>query len=83
MSNLSKYELLYDVEFNRYTNCMEDTVSNWDGVGDALNLDIEYISVPKPFIIKESDIDYYRKFGGGFKYLKFVGYLPPDSIKEV
>ena len=75
-----EFELLYEVKFNRYTNCIEDTVSDWDGVGDVFGAKVHYISTPTPFIIKESDIDYYRKFGGGFKSLRFAGYLLREKV---
>lgn len=36
--------------------------------------DVEYLHVGNsPFLILESDIDKYRKYGGGFKSLVFVG----------
>lgn len=35
----------------------------------------EYLRTPSPFLIRESDIELYKKYGGGFKSLEFVGYL--------
>lgn len=59
---------LYEVEFMQYTNYLRDTVS------DGLGFDSKYINVGKePFIIKETDLAKYAKFGNGFRILRFVG----------
>lgn len=61
-------EKIYEVEFCNYTNAARDTVWNED--------DNKYLDVGKePFLISESDIDYFKKFGNGFRLLKFVGNL--------
>lgn len=65
-----KMEKVYEVEFMNYTNAMRNCVS--DGSEDLGN--IKYVHVGKEaFLIKESAIDYYRQFGGGFRNLKFIG----------
>lgn len=63
-------EKVYEVEFMRYTNCMNDTVSDGEKeIGKAT-----YIHVGRePFLIKESDFPKYQKFGGGFRIVRFVG----------
>lgn len=63
-------EKIYEVEFMQYTNCMRDTVCN-----NAENIkDSKYIRVGKePFLIKESEFDKYKEYGGGFRIIKFVG----------
>ena len=33
------------------------------------------LNTPRPFLIKESEIEFYKKCGDGFKSLEFVGYL--------
>lgn len=68
-------EKVYEVEFMRYTNCMEDTVSNGETeIGKA-----KYIDVGKePFLIKESDFPKYQKYGGGFRIVKFVGNIETE-----
>jgi hypothetical protein len=59
---------IYEIEFMRYTNGMRDTV--W-----SKELD-KYLSVSKEgFVAKESDLEYLRGFGGGFRRLKFIGEL--------
>lgn len=63
-------EKVYEVEFMQYTNCMKDTVCN-----NAENFkDLKHINVGKePFLIKESDFEKYKKFGNGFRVVRFVG----------
>lgn len=63
-------EKIYEIEFMSYTNCMKDTVGN---MADEIK-DTKYINVGKePFLIKESDFEKYRKFGNGFRIVRFVG----------
>lgn len=63
-------EKVYRVEFMRYTNCNRDTVSN--GAEDVK--DRRYLSVDlEPFLVKESELDEYRAWGGGFRSIEFVG----------
>lgn len=63
-------EKVYEVEFMKYTNCMNDTVSD----GNTEIGKTKYINVGKePFLIKESDFDKYMKYGGGFRIVRFVG----------
>lgn len=79
--NISK---IYAVTFVRYTNAMKDTVSDWDGVSTTHFHD-RYLKVePGPFLVREEDLPYYQKFGGGFQDLHLVGYLdtPPVSVLE-
>lgn len=71
-------EKIYFVEFMTYTNCMKDTVSNWDGKGDPFGKDIKYLDVGHNFLIKESEIEKYKKFGQGYRNIKFVGELMID-----
>lgn len=57
---------VYAVEFIQYTNCMHDTV--WCEEAD------KYLDVGKgTFLIREEDIDKYRKFGHGIKTLTYIG----------
>ena len=67
---VKKLEKIYQVEFIRYTNCSCDTVCN-----EATEIkDMQHIHFGKePLLIKESDIDKYKIYGGGFRSLKFVG----------
>ena len=68
---------LYRVEFIEYNNHMYDSIScsKW-------NTTIS-LSEPKYLIIKESDIDYYRNFGGGIKSMDFIGYMEDRNVNEV
>ena len=63
-------EKVYEVEFMKYTNCMNDTVcDNNEELGKE-----KYIHVGRePFLIKESEFDKYKKFGNGFRIVRFVG----------
>ena len=63
-------EKVYEVEFMQYTNCMNDTVSDEEkelGKGKYLRVGRE------PFLVKESDLPKYQKYGCGFRIVKFVG----------
>ena len=63
-------EKVYKVEFMEYTNFARDTVSNpQKEVGDG-----KYIIVGhEPFLVKESELEAYRAWGGGFRHIEFVG----------
>lgn len=63
-------EKVYEVEFMEYTNSMRDTVCNkHKEIGD-----MKYITVGKePFLVRESELEKYRAWGGGFRYIEFVG----------
>lgn len=63
-------EKIYKVEFMKYTNISKDTVNN-----QAKEIkDEKYLKVGKePFLVRESELDNYRDWGGGFRYIKFVG----------
>ena len=63
-------EKIYKVEFMKYTNVLKDTVSN-----QAKEIkDKKYLRVGKePFLVRESELDNYRAWGGGFRYIEFVG----------
>lgn len=71
---LDKTEKVYIVNFMSYTNCMNNAVSN----GETY-LDIGY----EPFLVRESDLDYYRQFGGGYRDLKFVGNIAIDTGNDI
>ena len=70
-------EKVYSVEFLEYTNCLNDTVS--DGNKDIGKT--KYIHVGRHFLVKESDIPKYQKFGKGYKSLIFVGEIEVDDEK--
>ena len=71
-----KLEKVYKVTYMLYTNAMRDTVSDWDGKGHSL-ADCEYLDVGKePFLLRESQLEQYRKFGGGYRNIEFVGQIP-------
>lgn len=71
-------ERIYAVTFNRYTNALRDCVS--DGNRDIAK--IEYISLPKdvPFLIRESELLKYVKFGNGYASVVCVGELDGKDI---
>lgn len=66
-------EKIYEIEFMEYTNCMKDTV--WSN-----NIqDCKYLNIGKePFLIKESEFEKYRKYGKGFRVIRFVGNMILD-----
>ena len=72
---------IYKVEFNKYTNGMRDTVSN----GAKEIKDHKYLNVGRlyDFLVKDSDLDYYKQFGDGFKKIELVGELHQDNIDSL
>jgi len=73
-------EKIYAVKFRRYTNCLQDTVSNGKDDHTLEDLkDTKYLNVGKdPFLIRESDFEKYKEFGGGFESLTYVGMLSEE-----
>lgn len=68
-----KYEKIYKVEFMTYTNVMKKAVSDHPGSGRT---DCTYLDTSEPFLVRESELNLYRHFGGGFRSTEFVGMLP-------
>lgn len=69
-------EKVYSVVFMRYTNSLQDTVSDWDGVSDNWS-HVHYLKVTsEPFLLTESQLKEYVSYGGGFRSINFVGYIP-------
>ena len=63
-------EKIYKVEFMNYANVFKDTVSN-----QAKEIeDKKYLRIGnEPFLVRESELDNYRAWGGGFRYIELVG----------
>jgi len=72
---MNKLEKIYFVEFMSYTNCLNDTVSDWNGEGIPKVGEQKYLHVGHNFLVKESELEKYRKFGEGYRIIKFVGEL--------
>ena len=59
-------EKVYKVTFMEYNNVLRDTVANKDNT--------DYIHVGnEPFLVRESELDTYMDYGGGFRSMVFVG----------
>ena len=66
-----KKEKIYLVEFNTYTNCCQNTVSN--GEYDDFKK-TEFLSIPLGgLLVRESELKAYSRFGNGYKSIKLVG----------
>lgn len=72
-----KKEKVYRAEFMEYTGYTKSTVAKYGAkYGPDKIKDAEYLDVgSEPFLVKESDIDKYKDFGGGYKVLTFVGFI--------
>ena len=70
---------LYRIEFMQYDNYCYDAVST----SEKKDYDTISLSEPKYLIIKESDIEYYKRFGGGIKSMDFIGYMEDRNVNEV
>ena len=70
---------VYEVEFMTYTNYIRDTVSN----GAKKVEDLEYINTKcEPFLVPETDLDTYRKYGDGFRSIRFVGNMEIGMLER-
>ena len=67
-----KLEKVYIVDFIYYTNCMRDTVYN-EETGE--HLDVGRLG----FLVRESELEKYRKYGKGYESIKLVGQVCIDS----
>lgn len=80
---------LYKVIFNEYTNCMCNCVlaemeyKELDLNGKIVNegTETEYLRIPKTgtLVIREDELDLYKKFGNGFKTIELVGEMYIDK----
>jgi hypothetical protein len=61
---------IYSVLFREYTNGLRDTVHS-----EEFNKYLE----TRDLLIREHEFDYYKKFGGGFEALTFVGFMTDDT----
>lgn len=63
---MAKLEKIYAVEFMNYTNYSHDTVCD-----ESTGI---YLGVTKnPFLVRESDLPKYQKYGEGYREIKYVG----------
>ena len=77
---MNKLEKVYAVEFMQYTNCLNDTVCDWDGSYSTSLKNHHYLDVGKEVVlIKESDLEKYRKYGQGYRNCEFVGNIIIDE----
>lgn len=60
-------EKIYKVTFREYTTGCNDTVCD--------RKTQEYLEVPEDALVKESDLEYFKKFGRGFDSIVCVGEL--------
>ena len=60
-------EKIYKITFINYTDYSQETVKNEESN--------EYIKIQSPLLVKESDLQYYSKFGGGIRSAELVGYI--------
>ena len=61
---------IYSVVFVEYTNCLQDTVST----GEEDLAKIKYLTIPKTgLLVREDELDEYKKYGQGFKSTTLVG----------
>lgn len=69
--NNKKLIKVYRVEFMEYNNCLKDCVSYKKSSNIS---DYQYINLGKhEFLVKEYELEEYKKFGKGLKKIEFVG----------
>lgn len=73
-------EKIYEITFNRYTNALRNTVS--DSNPDIAK--IKYIKLPDnvPFLVRESALPYYSRYGDGISVAKCVGELDIITLES-
>lgn len=64
-------EKIYEVEFMNYTAEKKYTVKGFDENGNQKNI----LVGEEPFLIRESEFEKYKKWGDGFRVIRFVGNL--------
>lgn len=73
-------ERIYAVTFNSYTNGLRNAVS--DGNKDIAKTEYIHLSEDVPFLIRESELLYYSKFGQGYSVIRCVGELPDKKCDK-
>ena len=70
-------EKVYAVEFMEYNDALKESVGhNYE--------EMTYIEIPySPFLVRESDLEFYRNYGCGFREIHFVGCLPKIDTTEI
>lgn len=66
---------IYKIDFLQYTNGLRDTIysEKYD----------KYLSVNREgFVARESDLDYLKEFGKGFRELRFIGTLFNEPAQQ-
>ncbi len=76
-----KTEKIYEVEFMYYTGYSRDAVSSNPG---EVKRDTKYLDTSaSPFLVRESDLYIFQKYGGGFRNLRYVGTLHIPDEKDI
>lgn len=77
-----KTEKIYEVEFMIYnTSYSHDAVSSNPG---EVKKDTKYLDTSaSPFLVRESDLHIFQKYGGGFRNLRYVGTLHIPDEKDI
>lgn len=81
-----KHVKMYKVTFNHYCDYsgltrvssmkLNEFLEFVDEDGKRVSFDgnnYEYLDIPNPFIIREDEIEKYKKYGCGYKSLEYVG----------
>lgn len=86
-----KHIAMYEVQFIHYSDSDYTRVSSYrlneygtyvDEDGKSISFggnNYEMINIPNPFIIREDEIEKYRKYGCGFRSLKYLGSIIEET----
>ena len=92
-----KYVKLYQVVFIHYSDYSKNKVStgHYNTYGDFVGEDgnpvnstkvnltnIKYLNLPDKFIIREDEIEKYRKYGCGYQSLEYIGSIIEETVKK-
>ena len=65
-SNLNKVS---SMKLNEYNEFVDEDGKNVSYKGS----NYQYLNIPNPFIIREDEIEKYKKYGCGYKSLEYIG----------
>ena len=76
---------MYSVIFREHTNYARDCVTNLNPRPETetgVHKEV-YLKADHEFLVREDELEGYRKFGGGFALVKFAGWTYEKSLDDI